>query len=51
MLVTGHNNGTLVIWSINKFSKVIEFKDLHRGEVISSVCISRDSHYVLTNGR
>eukprot|EP00826_Nyctotherus_ovalis_P006522 TRINITY_DN1155_c0_g1_i11.p1 TRINITY_DN1155_c0_g1~~TRINITY_DN1155_c0_g1_i11.p1 ORF type:complete len:455 (+),score=123.75 TRINITY_DN1155_c0_g1_i11:504-1868(+) len=51
MLVTGHNNGTLVIWSINKFGKVIEFKDLHRGEVISSVCISRDSYYVLTNGR
>lgn len=51
MLITGHNNGTLVIWSLNKWGKIIEMKDLHPGEVITSVYISRDSHTVLTNGR
>lgn len=53
VVVTGHNNGTLLVWSINKgkWSKIKEFKDAHHGEVISSVYISRDNHYVLTNGR
>jgi len=51
MLTTGHNNGTLVIWSMNKWGKIVEFKDLHQGEVITSVYISRDNHYVLSNGR
>ena len=51
MLVTGHNNGTLMIWSINKFAKIMEMKDLHAHEIITSVHISRDGHYVLTNSR
>ncbi len=51
MLVTGHNNGTLMIWSIGKFSKIMEMKDLHAHEIITSVCISRDNHYILTNSR
>ena len=50
-LITGHNNGSLMIWSINKWGKIMEMKDLHPGEVITSVCISRDNRYVLTNGK
>ena len=50
MLATGHNNGTLMIWAVNKFSKITEFKDLH-ADIITSVCISRDNHYLLTNGK
>ncbi len=51
MMVTGHNNGTLMIWSISKFAKVMEMKDLHAHEIITSVCFSRDNNYVLTNSK
>ena len=51
MLITGHNNGTLMIWSLNKFGKIAEMKDLHSQEIITSVCISRDNNYALTNAK
>jgi len=49
MLITGHGNGTLMIWSVNKLEKIAEIKDLHSNDIITSVCVSRDNHYVLTN--
>jgi hypothetical protein len=39
-----------MIWSLNKFSKIFEMKDLHT-DLISSVHISRDDHYVVTNSK
>jgi len=51
MLITGHNNGTLMIWSLNKFLKIKEIKDLHNKDIITSVNISRDGRYVLTNSK
>lgn len=50
MLITGHNNGSLMIWSLSKFAKIKEIKDLHK-DVITSVCISKDNNYVLTNSK
>ena len=51
LLVTGHNNGALIVWSLNKLTKIAELGELHNHEVITSVCISRDGHYVLTNSK
>ncbi len=50
MLVTGHNSGTLMIWSVKKFEKIHEMRDLHH-DVITSVCLSRDNHYIMTTSK
>lgn len=50
LLVTGHNNGSLMIWSLSKFAKIKEFKDLGK-DVITSVNISKDNNYILTNSK
>jgi WD40 repeat protein len=50
LVVSGHLDGTLRLWSVITGQLVHQIKDLHDG-LITSVSISNDNQYVLTNSQ
>lgn len=49
-IFSGHLDGTLRIWWAKNEEKIHEIKDLH-GDAITSVTLTTDGNYVLTNSR
>ena len=49
-IISGHLDGTLRLWWAKNEEKIHEMKDLHT-DTITSVTISADGNYILTNSR
>jgi autophagy-related protein 16 len=49
-LVSGHLDGSLKFWCTKNEEKIHEMKDVH-GDAITSVKLTEDGNYVLTNSR